>query len=138
VWEIELPDASTLHLHPRDVGAAIVSIDAMKPPASWRWAGPGWEERSRTGVAKRIAGVEIQAADPAALAARWSQLLEQPAESDGESTHTITLAEDGARLRIGPDRDGRGDGVAGVHVEATDRGAMGRVVTVCGTRFVFV
>jgi len=138
VWEVELPDAATLHLHPRDVGAAIVSIDAMNPPASWRWAGPGWEQRSRTDVVKRIAGVELQAADPAALAERWSQLLEQPAERDGESVHTITLPEDGARLRIGPDRDGRGDGVAAVHVEATDREAAGRIATVCGTRFVFV
>ncbi len=40
VWQVALPDAETIHLHPRDVGAAIVSFDQMRPPESWRWAGP--------------------------------------------------------------------------------------------------
>jgi len=135
VWEVELPDAATLHLHPRDVGAAIVSIDAMDPAPSWRWAGPGWEERSRTGVVRRIAGVELQSADPAALAERWSKLLEAPAEWDGEASYTIELPDGGGTIRIGPDTDGRGEGVAGVWVEATDRSAAGRTETLCGTRF---
>ena len=134
---MELQGAATLHLHPRDVGAAIVSIDAMDPASSWRWAGPGWEERSRTGVVKRIAGVELQSADPAALAERWSKLLEAPAEWDGEKTYSIALPDGGA-VCIGPDTDGRGEGIAAVHVEATDRAAAGRVATVCGTRFLFV
>ena len=137
VWEVELPDAATLHLHPRDVGAAIVSIDAMDPAESWRWAGPGWEERSRTDVVKRIVGVELQAADPAALAERWSKLLGAPAEWDGDATYTITLPDDGGTIEIGPDADGRGEGVAGVRVEAAGGDARDPV-TLCGTRFRFV
>ena len=39
VWEAALEDAATLHLHPRDIGGAIVSLDSMQPPESWRWAG---------------------------------------------------------------------------------------------------
>src|SRR5258705_13594247 len=44
VWKADLSDAATIHLHPRDVGAAIVSLDQMRPPESWRWAGPEWRE----------------------------------------------------------------------------------------------
>ena len=37
---------------PRDVGGAIVSLDRPLPPASWRWAGPGWEEKGRNAEAR--------------------------------------------------------------------------------------
>jgi hypothetical protein len=147
VWEVSLPDAATLHLHPRDVGAAIVSLDAMDPAPSWRWAGPGWEERSRTDVVKRITGVELQSENPAALAERWSELLEQPAEWEGNTSYTITLPEDGAQIRFRPASDGRGEGVAAVMLEAADAAAAekaaeerglpvdAREITLCGTRF---
>jgi hypothetical protein len=75
VWKAELSDAATIHLHPRDVGAAIVSLDQMRPPESWRWAGPEWREHLRSDVTRRLLGVEIQGADPGALAARWGGVL---------------------------------------------------------------
>src|SRR5262249_56622564 len=40
VWQVTLDDIATVHLHPRDVGGAIVSIDQPRPAASWRWGGP--------------------------------------------------------------------------------------------------
>ena len=40
VWEIDLPDISGTHLHPSDMGGAIVSIDQPRPAGSWHWAGP--------------------------------------------------------------------------------------------------
>ena len=40
VWSLDLPDIRGTHLHPRDVGGAILSLDAAEPPDSWRWAGP--------------------------------------------------------------------------------------------------
>jgi len=72
VWNIDLPDISASHLHPADVGAAIVSIDEARPAGSWRWGGPGWEARSAPG---RLTGAVIHTADPAAMAARWSEAL---------------------------------------------------------------
>ena len=39
------PDIVDVHLHPRDVGGAIVALDAPLPPGSWRWGGPAWEGR---------------------------------------------------------------------------------------------
>jgi catechol 2,3-dioxygenase-like lactoylglutathione lyase family enzyme len=144
VWEIQLADAGALHLHPHDVGGAILSLDWMEPPESWRWAGPRWREAVRSDVTTGIEGVEIQARDPAAMARRWSQVLvEDVADDAGEPR--ITLSGGGA-IRFTKDRDGRGEGVSGLVVAARDpervrqraraRGALreGGVVELSGVR----
>src|SRR5262245_12954693 len=56
-WEAHFDDAATVHLHPKDVGGAIVSLDWMKPPESWKWAGPRWKSAVRTDVVAEIVGV---------------------------------------------------------------------------------
>jgi len=79
VWEIDLPDISGTHLHPADIGGAIVSIDGSKPYGSWRWGGPEWTEQIGTGGATgRLAGVTLAVAEPAAVAARWAHVLGVP------------------------------------------------------------
>ncbi|MBT7369710.1 MAG: hypothetical protein HN816_03625, partial [Gammaproteobacteria bacterium] len=40
VWETDREEVSAFHVHPKDVGAAIVSFDQMRPPEEWLWAGP--------------------------------------------------------------------------------------------------
>lgn len=37
-----------LHLHPKDVPGAIVSIDAASEPAKWPWAGAIWRDLARS------------------------------------------------------------------------------------------
>ena len=144
VWEAALDDAATLHLHPRDVGGAILSLDWMNPPESWRWAGPRWREAVRTESVRRIAGVELQADDSGSLARRWSEVLATPARADG-GDFAIAL-HDGGAIRFGKDRDGRGEGVSGLVLEAADparvreraraRGALreGGAIALCGVR----
>ncbi len=117
-WETALEDAATIHLHPSDVGGAILSLDAMDPPDSWRWAGPDWRNRVRTETTEAITAVEIQDADPAARAARWSQILGCPARACGDGRHEIALEE--SALRFVPASDGRGPGVCGLEVRARD------------------
>jgi hypothetical protein len=92
VWNIDLPDISASHLHPADVGAAIVSIDEAKPAASWRWGGPGWAARASKG---RLTGAVIHATDPARMAARWSEVLGVKAKGG-----VVQLAD--ARLEFHP------------------------------------
>jgi hypothetical protein len=143
VWETTLEDAATIHLHPKDVGGAIVSLDTMDPPESWRWAGPDWKSRVRTEVVREIVGAELQSGDPARLAARWAEVLDKSASPAGDE-YAIRL--EGGSVRFVREEDGRGEGVSGVDLRATDReralaaararGLLlsGDEVGICGTR----
>jgi len=118
VWQIAFPDIATIHLHPRDVGGAIVSLDRPLPPAAWRWAGPGWEEKGARSAARRLGGVELQGDDPAGLACRWSEVLGQEVTYDDRGAPRIEL--DGGHLRFVTLEDDRGDGIACIRVALRD------------------
>jgi hypothetical protein len=144
VWEAALSDIATIHLHPRDVGGAILSLDQAQPPESWRWAGPEWKSRVCTDVTTAIRGVELQANDPGALAVRWSQVLDRPVVPTAGDTHEIRL--DRGTIRFVRERDGRGEGLSGIRVEVADRArlleeahtrnldASDEEIRICGTR----
>jgi hypothetical protein len=118
VWEIELDDIATVHLHPKDVPGAILSLDQPDPPESWRWGGPDWQSHRRTGTCTTICGATVQTADPSAAATRWSEIIGRPVIDTGDGRFEIPL-EDGA-LRFVATEDGRGDGVAGFDVAVGD------------------
>ena len=85
VWEIDLPDISGTHLHPSDIGGAIVSIDGSRPYGSWRWGGPSWTGARPEPGAGRLAGVTLAVRDPRATGERWASVLGVPlAAGDGE------------------------------------------------------
>lgn len=42
VFEVEFDDIAEVHLHPADIGGAIVSLSQPSPAPSWRWGGPDW------------------------------------------------------------------------------------------------
>ena len=86
----------------------------MVPPESWRWGGPGWERRSRSDVVARVVAAEVQAEQPDAMAARWSEVLAVPRVGR-------TLQLEGSEIRFVHAEDGRGDGVAGLDLEVRDR-----------------
>jgi len=146
VWEAKLEDIATLHLHPRDVGAAILSLDVAVPPESWRWAGPAWTgsaDAAEAGSRIAIAGAVLQSANPEALAGRWSQVLDRPVVLEGG---TPTIPIEGGNLQFARDTDGRGDGLAEISVRLEDCEAAfaaararrllveGGAVMICGTR----
>ena len=70
IWSTELDDISAVHLHPADIGAAIVSLDRPVPPESWRWAGP-WEPHGNAA----LTGLTLSTRDPDALATCWATVL---------------------------------------------------------------
>src|SRR4051812_41976101 len=110
VWQVDLPDIRGTHLHPADVGGAIVSLDWAEPPGSWRWAGPDWQPNA----AGEITAVTVQADDPDKMAARWSEVLDRPARDR-------ILRLDGGEIRFAAATDGRGDGVAGIEVSGSPK-----------------
>jgi len=120
VWQVELDDIATVHLHPRDLGGAIVSLDQPVPPESWRWGGPQWRAKVRTDAVRDIASVTIQADDPPRMAARWAEVLGLPAPRRSEAASTLALSP--GAIRFVPITDGRGEGVSAFGVAATDAG----------------
>ncbi len=107
VWNIDLEAIMASHLHPADVGGAIVSIDQPIPPGSWLWAGPDWEKRSTPGM---LIGAELVSPDPAHIAARWGIALDT-APADDE----IILHE--GRLQFGA---GEQDRLTAFHIAISD------------------
>lgn len=144
VWEIDLEDIRGRHLHPKDTGGTLLSLDQPVPPESWRWAGPHWEKVARTDVARKIVAAEVQSSDPESLAKRWAGLLGRKAFRKGGE---IRIPLDEGTIRFVEDVDGRGEGLGGLDVEvngvervleaARTRGMTveGSRVLVGGTRF---
>ncbi|MBK9178059.1 MAG: VOC family protein [Acidimicrobiales bacterium] len=111
------PEIEGTHFHPADIGGAIVSVDRARPAPSWRWAGPAWTAAVRTERVTAIVAVELQAADPHALASRWSAVLGEP-PVDGPQGPELRL--DASSVRFVPASDGRGDGLGGFDVACRD------------------
>jgi catechol 2,3-dioxygenase-like lactoylglutathione lyase family enzyme len=116
VWEGKQKGAATLHLHPRDVGGAIVSFDTMDVPGAWEWAGPNWRQHVRTEVTRAIVGAELESPDPEKLAARWSEVLGTATTRDAAGQPRIAVEGGTLRFIRGPS-----DGVIGVLVDVADR-----------------
>lgn len=116
VWSMDLPAIRGRHLHPRDVGGAIVSIDQPTQRGDWEWGGPAWRSAAPAQVAASLAGARIAAADPQAMRSRWAQL--------GIDTQMEFIP-------AGP----RGEGLDGVDLVATDRSRVGEEMDLVGVRF---
>ena len=115
-----------LHLHPADVGGAILSVDRADTWGEWPWAGPGWRDHVRIATVTDVIAVEIEASDPAAMAARWSDVLGRPA-------FDAVIALDEGELRFVP-AGVRGDGVGGFVLRAAEPDRVG-ATTIAGCRF---
>jgi len=130
VWEHALPDVATIHLHPRDVGGALLSLDEARPPEEWPWAGPEWRAHARTDVVCALVGAELSSPDPARLAARWAQILARPARPVGAGALEIAL--EGSRLRFVP---AAGDeALRAIELRARDAAARERALAAARAR----
>ena len=123
VWSGDLPQIRGRHLHPNDVGGAIVSIDQPAEPGRWHWGGPTWEAMAVAGppgAVDAIAGVTIAAADPDALAERWGDLgIDESIRFVFGEPNTI-------------------DGITTVELRAVDRSRAGERHDICGVEFALV
>ena len=72
VFEVSLAEIEEVHLHPADIGGAIVALSSPRPVESWRWGGPEWEHRTAPLV---VAGVTIGVPEPDSVRARWAEIL---------------------------------------------------------------
>jgi catechol 2,3-dioxygenase-like lactoylglutathione lyase family enzyme len=109
------------HVHPRDIGGAILSLDYMDPWDRWEWGGPGWRDHVRTDTSVGLVGAELQADDPAGMARRWGEVLGRKPAQAGEGWR---IALDGGEIRFVAVRDGRGEGLGGFDVAVRDPSAV--------------
>lgn len=113
VWQLDLPDISGTHLHPRDIGGAIVSFDTPTPPESWRWAGPRWTGGAPADIGlTRITGIEMHSVAVDATAKVWTELFTD------------------RQARFEPVDDPLDEGIAVIDIEGLDH-----ETTICGVRF---
>ena len=113
--------AAFTHIHPKDIGGAILSLDFMNPKERWEWGGPHWQSHVCTDTSVKIVGAELQAKDPKHMAARWAQVLGRPAVAD-RGTWRIEL--DQGEIRFTGDTDGRGEGLGAFDVVVRDSAAV--------------
>ena len=106
-----------LQLHPRDTGGALLEINHTAGggwDGAYHPAGPRWKGFRPDNDEERIAAAELQSPEPAALAARWSEILRRPVR-DADGVTTIDL--DPGCLRFVAASDGRGEGLGGIDVK---------------------
>ena len=77
--------AQSLHLHPKQVGGAILSIDNMNPTSSWLWAGTEWEKDINKSLVSHLSGVNICGPDPNNLLSNWEKALGEKRSIGGNS-----------------------------------------------------
>ncbi len=126
VWKADLRDAAGTHLHPKDVGGAILSLDWMDPPESWKWAGPEWQQHVNTDVVTAMSGVTVAVPDPDATAQKWGDVFGVP-----PSGTRIDLDHDTSISFVKSERP-EDEGVCGIDVKAADRARAGESSTICG------
>jgi glyoxalase-like protein len=136
IWSEDLDDISGTHLHPADVGGAIVSLDWADPPESWHWAGPAWtggapgRPEDRVGG---IAGLTIAAVDPPGMARRWADVLGLDVETGGT---TLRIERVDQRLRFVEATDVHHEGIVGCDVALSgQRSGPTSPVDIGGVRF---
>ncbi len=112
VWEGGIPGISAAHLHPADVGSAILSLDQADPAEAWPWCGDAWTGSAPTVDGAPISEISLTAADPAAAASRWAEIL-------GVEAHGSQVSLPGTTVSFEP-ADDRPDRLVGVGIAGVD------------------
>lgn len=150
VNQFETHEFRNMQMHPKDTGGSFFEIDqqlgegAHDEDGPWEPAGGAcWKAARRTERITRIAGVEIQADDPARVAARWAEIAELKVAKGAQPSIEL----ENATVRFVPCTDGRPEGLGGLDIVTRDRAAIlatarargapvnGNQVLACGIRF---
>ncbi len=110
-----------LQLHPRDTGGCMLELNwtdgGQELRGPYHPAGPAWQGAVRRDTALALTAAVLQSPEPEKLARHWGTILERPVQGAGDS---FELALDLGRLRFVPATDGRGEGLAALHLTVVD------------------
>jgi hypothetical protein len=133
VWRADLEDVAGTHLHPADIGGAIVSLDWADPPESWRWAGPAWRGGAPSGTRGGVTSLTVAASDPGKMSARWAEVLGPGARLVDT---TVQLDDAGQELSFVPATDDRHEGIVGCGLAlATVAATAAHTIEIAGVQF---
>ncbi len=129
VFEAQGEGVLGLHLHPKDNGGAILSIDKTEEPSAWPWAGDQWTNSGAVNFSS-ISAVEIQVQDLELVSRTWAAIVDRPA-IDG------VISLDDADIRF-TQAGARGEGISQIDLVATDRSLAGQSTELLNTNFLAV
>ncbi len=116
--------SEAIHLHPRDTGGCLLSIDrhsgAEDTMGGYHWAGPAWQAKANPGIV--ITGAAMQCDDPEATAGRWGLILRRPLLDAGKTVRVMNT--DNAQAVFKPLADDRGEGLTEVYLRCADAKAI--------------
>jgi hypothetical protein len=116
VWQGDFRQIRGRHLHPKDTGGTLVSIDQSERPGEWHWAGPIWRNAKPSTVASAITRVTLASPTPEQLRHRWQELK-------------LDVDTDYAQHASNAER------LAAVTLAARDAARRGTTFTICGVEF---
>ncbi|MDC3150317.1 hypothetical protein OA959_00235 [SAR86 cluster bacterium] len=120
VWHgnrnVEEINARTIHLHPKQVGGAILSIDHMNPKNAWLWAGTNWEKDINKNLVDVLSGVVLQSDDPEKLCMQWEKALGKKRATDELKIQLV-----GSTINFVESIDGRGEGINAFKIKALNK-----------------
>ena len=115
-------DWNLCQLHPGDLQAAFLEVESdAYNDFSGYWhpvGGTGWEDKVDQSVTRDIIGVELQCADPAALAALWASII---GTGVTEVNGVPSIALNNSQLHFVRATDNRGAGLSGLHIQVAKR-----------------
>jgi len=74
VWEGTGDAIRGRHLHPRDTGGTLVSLDQPDVAGEWAWGGPEWKSHRPSSVVSTIDSFTVSVPDPELSRIHWTQL----------------------------------------------------------------
>jgi len=127
VWDTTHPDIVDLHLHPKDVGGALVALDITEPAGSWRWGGPTWTAVAPEPAAGGVRALTVAVGEPDKIARRWAEVI----GIDTRADNTLHL-DDGAQEIRFVESDGAADRFVAVDVDVPGYGGS---IDIAGVTF---
>jgi hypothetical protein len=113
VWEGTGDAIRGRHLHPRDTGGTLVSLDQPDIAGEWSWGGPQWKSRRASTVVSAIDSFTVSVPDPESSSAHWTQL------GINEAVHFVACGN-------------QPEGLTEVTMKCVDSSRDGETLNVCG------
>lgn len=127
VHQLDRSSGGFTHLHPRDVGGTLLSIDYMDQWDRWEWGGPGWGTQPVTDSS--IVAAEMHGPEPEMMAKRWSAVLGRPCAHHQDGWR---IGLDEGELRFVGESAGRGEGLRAVDLSSPRPEAIRDRAAQCG------